>query len=258
MVSALRNTVAAKKFSLPPGARWVDYLESTGTQWIDTGWIPTNSARLEIVASMTSTSSVGQFGCIQNGGKPYYNFSTNREDSNGRVQSFVYYFGNFSDQSYIDYRSTIYLNQFFTAIYDGASGLCSLTQQGTQERYASPCNSVPTAPFYLMARNNSGRAELFCKMRISAFDVGSGGNPTLSLRPIAIGTTGYMLDLVSGEYLPYGNKGTGEFIVGPDAPVMTGRGDKLRCTRRSHRRSSRPSARFWCAAHSPRRWEVAA
>ena len=207
---------------LPAGARWVAFLESTGTQWIDTGWVPTKSARLEIVASMTSTRSVAQFGCIQNGGKPYCNFSANGEDSSRRITSFVYYFGNFSDRSYIDYRSTVYLNQFFTAIYDGASGLCGLIQQGTQERYASPCNSVPTVPFYLMARNNSGRAELFCKMRISAFSVESGGNTILSLRPIAIGTTGYLLDLVSGEYLPYGNKGTGDFVIGPDinAPAI--------------------------------------
>lgn len=219
MLINLRNALmAGKKSPLPPGARWVEYLGGTGTQYIDTGWVPTNSDRLEIVASMTSTRSVGQFGCIQNGGKPYYNFSANGEDPRGRVTSFMYYFGDFSQQLYVDYRSVVYLNQFFTAIYDGASGLCGLTQQGTQERYTSPCNSVPTVPFYLMARNNSGRAELFCKMRISAFSVESGGNTTLSLRPIAIGTTGYLLDLVSGEYLPYGNKGTGNFTIGPDIP----------------------------------------
>ena len=40
-------------------------------------------------------------------------------------------------------------------------------------------------------------------------------------RPIAIGNTGYMLDLVSGDYLQYGNKGMGDFIIGPDAQPPT-------------------------------------
>jgi hypothetical protein len=41
-------------------------------------------------------------------------------------------------------------------------------------------------------------------------------------RPVAIGTTGYMLDLLTGDYLPYGNKGTGDFVIGPDtnAPAI--------------------------------------
>ena len=40
-------------------------------------------------------------------------------------------------------------------------------------------------------------------------------------RPIAIGASGYMLDLISGEYLQYGNAGTGDFVIGPDAPAPT-------------------------------------
>ena len=35
----LRNALMTEnKSPLPPGARWVEYLESTGTQYIDTGF----------------------------------------------------------------------------------------------------------------------------------------------------------------------------------------------------------------------------
>ena len=47
------------------------------------------------------------------------------------------------------------------------------------------------------------------------------------------------------------NAGTGAFLT----PETNGGGYKLTCTRRSYRRSWRPSARFWCTS---RRWEVAA
>ena len=74
--------------------------------------------------------------------------------------------------------------------------------------------------------------------------------------PVRMGEVGYLYDRVSGTL--FGNAGTGEFIVGPDAPAMTGGGYKRLCVKRSHRRSSRPSARFWHAAHLPRTWKEVA
>lgn len=34
--------------------------------------------------------------------------------------------------------------------------------------------------------------------------------------PVRVGRAGYLFDRVSGEYLPFGNKGTGSFVLGPD------------------------------------------
>ena len=45
--------------------------------------------------------------------------------------------------------------------------------------------------------------------------------PVRKFHPIAIGTTGYMMDILTGEYEQYGNKGTGDFGIGPDAPPPT-------------------------------------
>lgn len=52
--------------------------------------------------------------------------------------------------------------------------------------------------------------------RIKTFSVGynSDANDVIDLIPVRIGTTGYMYDKVSGQL--FGNAGTGDFILGPD------------------------------------------
>ena len=54
----------------------------------------------------------------------------------------------------------------------------------------------------------------FCRIK-------EGGILVRDFRPIAIGNTGYMMDILTGDYLQYGNKGTGDFVLGPDAPPPT-------------------------------------
>lgn len=69
-------------------------------------------------------------------------------------------------------------------------------------------------------------------------------NPTVGMNPDGSARTDGL----------YRNRGTGAFIIGPDASAANGGGYKLRCTRRSYRRSSRPSARFF----QPRLWKEVA
>jgi len=54
---------------------------------------------------------------------------------------------------------------------------------------------------------------------------------------------GAMFDRVSGQL--FRNAGTGAFGRGSDKTASNGGGYKRQCVRRSHRRSSRPHARFW-------------
>jgi uncharacterized membrane protein len=69
-------------------------------------------------------------------------------------------------------------------------------------------------PIWLFVANDA--TTLRGRNRLAKFSIYRSGTLVRDFRPIAIGTTGYMLDLVSGEYLPYGNKGTGDFVLGPD------------------------------------------
>lgn len=219
----LRNALmTGKRSPLPPGARWVEYLEATGTQYINTGWIPVRNAKLSIdfAVMMSGNNTPMQGGCINNGGKPFYNwYWTGTNLSNYLL---VNYFGNFSETSWggsNHYSKTpigsIRRDIRNVATYDGVTGVSTLNDDVFQ---GGACNSTPSVPFFLYARNNRGVAELFSKLKVYGFSVDVAGEKVLDFRPIAIGTTGYMLDLVSGEYLPYGNKGTGDFVIGPDIP----------------------------------------
>lgn len=223
MLINLRNALmTGKKSPLPPGARWVEYLESTGTQYINTGWIPVRGAKLSIdcAVMMSVDDPPMQCGCINNGRKPYYNWYWS--GSNQSDFFLVNYFGDFSETSWGGanrYTKTpvgsIRWDVRNVATYDGVTGVSTLNDDVFQ---GGACNSTPSVPFFLYARNNRGVAELFSKLKVYGFSVDIEGEKTLDLHPIAIGDTGYMLDLVSGEYLPYGNKGTGNFVIGPDIP----------------------------------------
>ena len=63
--------------------------------------------------------------------------------------------------------------------------------------------------FYLFARNVGGVASNRCRARIYKAIVGP-----LYLVPARVGDRGYMLDMMTGRF--YGNSGTGEFALGPD------------------------------------------
>jgi hypothetical protein len=90
------------------------------------------------------------------------------------------------------------------------------------EMFRNNQGSNPYAyPFHIF--NLGGYAPMFAPhLRIHKLKVVVNSTLVRDFRPIAIGNTGYMLDLVSGEYLPYGNKGTDDFTIGPDtnAPAI--------------------------------------
>lgn len=248
-----------KNSPLPPGARWVEYLEGTGTQWIDTGFKATNGCKMEFRCLQTVANAGGIF-------VGSHNPSSNSSNSYNRNQAGIAGSGalkfnkcdrfedftvpSFDLQAFhtysFDTRGTRRIGYF-----DGA-----LVVNGTTTTTLKPVNNIVVWRLQYYPETSPNRCVAGKISFLKIWDV----NDVLvrDFRPIAIGTTGYMLDLVSGEYLQYGNAGTGDFIVGPDAPAMTGGGYKRLCVKRSHRRSSRPSARFWHAAHLPRTWKEVA
>lgn len=220
-----------KKSPLPPGARWVEYLESTVTQYIDTGvdYFADFEIGIKLRASATN-KALGVSGtmCMEryNASNPYWQLNINGV-------------GYRSNAPIVDYHNMSWRGGVFAADGVTVRTVSNPFASGTMTLFGVGGRSYPNMIYA-------------CKL----WD--SNGVLVRNFRPIAIGTTGYLLDLVSGEYLPYGNAGTGELIVGPDAPAMTGGGYKRLCVKRSHRRSSRPSARFWRAARLPRTWKEVA
>lgn len=206
MVAALRNTVAGGKAL--PFAKRVEYIQSSGSQYINTGWLPKTTAILNLRCAIHSFSGNPQMGCIQNGGKPYYNWYW---DANSR--RLAYYFGNYAHEAgnYIfSANNSISLSVIQQIEYNGQSGTAKFNNTNLS---GAPCNSVPTVPFYLFARNNRGSAELFCQASVYGFSVDLSGEKTLDLIPVIdLEGQAKMFDLVSGTYPAH----YGTFTPGPE------------------------------------------
>lgn len=218
MLIAARNEFAVGKRILPPGARWVEYLQSTGTQWIDTGYVP-NEKTVFTFDYMSLKASGTPFECpfgTQNGSiqNRFYLVI-------GMQLALSYNINGYSAANALnsntwpkDKRGVVVFDATTRKFYiDGALIDTDRTTLG-----------LPTTTLALFARKSGVSPNTYCYGRIYEAIIEEQGKVLHRFRPIAIGTTGYMLDLVSGEYLPYGNQGTGAFVIGPDKVSSAGGG----------------------------------
>jgi hypothetical protein len=192
MLINLRNALMAGK-RLPYDAE-VEFLQSTGTQYILTG-VTGGAARWEIGAKADSTTTqvLAAMNWEANGG---YYFG---------VLSGVWGFGGsgnnttISGTTYADIDATIVGTGKSTATVNEQS--CSRTKLDTfQANEWTLFASGPTSfPFY---------------GRIYYARCYQNGVLVRDFIPVRKGTTGYLYDRVSGKL--FGNAGTGDFVVGPD------------------------------------------
>lgn|GEM_PF-2219722 len=213
----LRRRAAMAK-SLPYDAE-IEYLESSGTQWIDTGIIQ-NSLNIEIGLQMQWVgSSVSLFesffaymtndGIVPRCGIHKYNdkwmFGTNSTitttKSIDRNIHNIFLTGNSSTQ-----KEQLYL--------DG-----TLTREG--DAIIPTGISSNNIPFYMFGRNRNGSADNLATIRIMSCwykQFTDAGHTTITQEfdyiPVRVGQVGYMYDKVSGQL--FGNQGSGSFILGND------------------------------------------
>lgn len=183
----------------------IEYLESSGTQYIDTGIAAARHLDIEI-----------HFNIQQN---PCFFFGSRVIVSNATTQALWY--GNMDNRSLFLYGNSIsgnllptislnlwhvakiidvyyYLDDVLTYSYPVRLSIengTNLYLFGTQEKNAEPNIK-------------------YSYVKISKLCIISNSNLLLDLIPVRIGTIGYMYDKVSGQL--FGNAGTGNFILGPD------------------------------------------
>lgn len=188
---------------LPDGYTQLEYIESTGTQYIDTGFKPNNNTRTvmdaQILAGVAPTITCIYFGC-RGGGYFYelYKASTTN-------QNLTFLYGNSYSQTFsVDYskRRTVEINKN-TAIVDGVS-----------KTYATITYQMAYS-LYLGADNDAGIARAITPMRFHSCQIYDNGVLTRNFIPCknSSGEVG-LYDLVNGVF--YGNAGTGAFIAGPE------------------------------------------
>lgn len=211
LIAARESFAAAARRRLPYDSE-VEYLESTGTQWIDTGLYPTNNATTIVDAQLTRVAEAG--------GPCRIHIVDSKESWSSKART-IGYWGSVGDTSRI-------------AVGYGSSG-------ATPASYASATDYTTARMKYTIARNVFTVGNLYThtfaeqtftsavsmKLLINAAaSISSSaaklygwqhseGNVLLQdCIPVRVGSVGYMYDRVSGTF--FGNAGTGSFVLGPD------------------------------------------
>lgn len=195
---------------LPKGGRWVEYLESTGTQWIDTGIVPTESTTIAICFLPTTIDST------------FRSVISSRVD----YQTDVIGFGMSTQYTSVNFGSgsEIRIERFYNNVdYVITEDKYGITVNGTNTPFtgAHTYGFLSKLNLSLFARNNNGTIDNFFVGKVLSCKIWQNGVLVRSFAPIAIGNTGYMMDILTGDYLLYGNQGTGDFVIGPDAQPPT-------------------------------------
>lgn len=173
----------------------IEYLQSSGTQYIDTKYVFKNTDVIDVTYDNIASGFV--FGSRKSSSSEYSGI-TNESNGEYRIR-----YGNktiYGSSSQPFGTVVVHIESGDTKI-NGSS--VSTTTYGS-EFYNGNC--------YLFTMNNNGTAfsGAYGTNRIRRFSI----QGICDMIPVRIGTTGYMFDRVTGKM--YGNSGTGNFILGPD------------------------------------------
>lgn len=178
----------------------VEYLESSGTQYIDTGVIPNETTEVDIVVSFKEKNTNVYFGSRYD---PYRfccaSFSSGNQFAFGMTKN-----------AWPGTKTTLSTGTFYTlTAKNGSYSVNGTTYSSTSQ------SSFPTAAKFLLFACRDGNGNVFLsKISIKIIQIRHNGVLIRDMIPVRVGTTGYMYDRVSGQM--FGNDGTGDFVVGPD------------------------------------------
>ena len=181
----------------------IEYLQSSGTQWLDIGITISTNTIVETKAQFTVQDSTFQtlIGCA-NGGM---GVMIGLQNNTGKLYIQV---GN-TEYALTDGSQTGL--HVFTATVNGSTQ--SLDVDGTTSS-SSIYTPICSRTMYLFARNREQGATNHAKVRLYYCKIWNGGNLVFDAIPVRVGTTGYMYDQVSGQL--FGNSGSGSFTLGND------------------------------------------
>ena len=206
---------------LPAGYTRLEFLESTGAQWFDSGIVPTASTGLLLDNQLTSQDDTIPFGCRNSSTTDtrFYACRAPRTTTNGTYMGYGW--------------------GAWVALGPTEPGVRALTkmnwlQAGTVEglglkRDLAALPFTPTRTLYLFAANVGGAAQLQFKGRTWRAAVSQGHQIAQDFRP-ALDPTGVpcMYDLVSKR--AYKNAGSGSFVAGMTLAQAAQLGRKLPST----------------------------
>lgn len=203
MIAAHQTMLAPQGAPLPYDAE-VEYLESTGTQYINTEVNLKNSLSISARIAFTTFSS----------GDVAFGARGSSSSSNCRVLTFTI---SGTGDCIVVQRSNFQTTRNIvadTAFHDYFISSSAIKIDNTQ--FASSNIGNTTAPIFLCRQNvnNETSSPSYSKIRISSFSIVDNGVLVRDYIPVRVGQTGYLFDNVSKQL--FGNAGTGAFVIGPD------------------------------------------
>ena len=184
----------------------VGYLEGTGTQWIQTNYVPTGT-NINVYTKITYNGYSNTTTYL-----PWYAAYTGEQQETYRIiksgsatNKVWLYNGKKANGEGTEF--SVSVGETYTISFEGNQyNINGIT--GTVSQTSSGSN---TGVFTLF---NSTATNGLLKGRFYYFKVTKGGATVLDLIPVRVGNVGYMYDKVSGQL--FGNYGTGSFVLGPD------------------------------------------
>ena len=199
---AFQGIGVLQPYNLPYDAE-IEYLESTGTQYIDTGILFDSACTIKCSVVMTVQNT--EFDIV---GNIYGSATTSGAFVLGVYNKFIFFYN--YPNTRVDsstYQETE--NLYNIEVVSNSSGR-TLTVNGTSysKSGASFTNSGSIIIF------GGGPSVRLASIKLRSFGITKDGNKVIDHIPVRVGTTGYLFDKVSGQL--FGNAGTGAFILGPD------------------------------------------
>ena len=185
----------------------IEYIESTGTQRIDTGITPGSDYRIVLDVQVSdSQNSEGHFASATG---TYYSVLSFRPNQTN------WYWTRYYKQALQSFNSSF--NSRTRRIIDKNANLTTITlEDGTTQTITSNTGSYNMSyNVNLFCRNASGTFNTFIKMKLFSCQIYKGGELVRDFWPIIDDTTGEagLINMVDGTF--YGNDGTGAFTAGP-------------------------------------------
>lgn len=190
----------------PEGVVPVEYIESTGSQYIDTGVIVNSRSTVEFEVQVVNYNDgcMGLYEASSGGRMLYINFYGNKiyprygyfSPSSAQLNPYDGWI-RFGVNRVVFSNGTIIINETIAYSDISISGLDTLTK-----------------PMILFAYMRVNNIQGYTKARVFRFRIWNVDELILDIVPVREGEVGAMYDLVSGGL--FYNQGTGAFIIGPD------------------------------------------
>lgn len=183
----------------------IEYLQSSGTEYIDTGIECTSDLKVQFEGLVTTNVNAGACGGI-NTTSPYFRHHWSPYGS-------VFYWIQRDTSSYSAVTNSVVTNTLYNITIDPTNG--SAIVNGVAKTFTALPSSYTTGQnYFLFARKASDGAVQTRPCRFVSFKMWRGDTLLRDFIPVRVGQVGYMYDRVSEEL--FGNAGTGAFTLGND------------------------------------------